>query len=211
MATTRQGADFPRNGPKWRVTVSTAIAVKERPILFSGPMVRAILEGRKTQTRRILTPPAPYDFGDSGIDVLWATGYIHCPKGIVGDRLWVQESFRVHKAFDRERLAGKGWRTTVFEADAPHAFDHWGKLRPARFMPREYSRITLEITEVRVQRLQEINFDDIQAEGFAKGVRESSAPCQERFQQTWNALNAKRGFGWDANPWVWAITFKKCG
>ena len=93
----------------------------------------------------------------------------------------------------------------------------WGwELRPSIFMPRWASRITLEITEVRVQRVQEIGDEDAQAEGCAMGYDgpysfHQGFNFRGGFMALWDSINAKRGFGWDANPWVWAISFKKVG
>jgi hypothetical protein len=129
--------------------------MKERPIIFSGPMVRAILEGGKTQTRRPMKSKT-------------------CPYGSIGDRLWVKETFwECTDNNDVPRFVANG--------PAPSTDRRHYKKRPSIFLPRAYSRITLEITDIRAQRLQEISEEDARAEG------------------------------WTSNPWVWAITFKRIG
>ena len=160
--------------------------MKERPILFSGAMVRAVLDGTKTQTRRVVKPqptgfvggpgvtlrdgsPAPLipideDSGDYGRE-------IHCPHGQPGDRLWVREAWRVIDAADcfapRELTAAhRLW----FEADGPHD-PPAGRYRPGMFMPRWASRINLDVTGVRVEQLQDISEADAMAEGIFPHVR----------------------------------------
>lgn len=197
--------------------------MKERPILFSGPMVLAILEGRKTQTRRVakvhetspgMISPDPYHVPRSPQEHV-----SYCPHGVPGDRLWVRETFRWVE----------GTRQLAYAADKPaHILREMKTLhqrwKPAIFMPRWACRITLAITDVRVQRLQEITYEDAQAEGCnPPEVRMFSlfgADAEQRrkiysihaelgFKPLWDSINAKRGFGWDKNPWVWAITFRR--
>ncbi|HKT11009.1 MAG TPA: hypothetical protein VJW77_04210 [Terriglobia bacterium] len=210
----------------------TTVANKERPILFSGEMVRAILEGRKTQARRIMKPQ-PVQVGRvwSWKTCSWTdTGRILvgtldtpldiCPYGQPGDRLWVKETFsrcgcdgclsvwpkfNDHKVRYREGYGGPSG--IVF--------------RPSIFMPRWASRITLEIVSVRVERVREINESDARAEGFEKEFRtvvmrpdggpNYHIPLSHRggFVNGWERRNAKRGYGWDSNPWVWVIEFKR--
>lgn len=170
--------------------------MKERPILFSSPMMRAILDGRKTQTRRVVTNAKPYEPTDEGIDILWHTGQLACPYGAVGDRLWVRETWQVddygmqHHRADRVR-----YRATDGEELA------W---RPSIFMPRWASRITLEIVDVRVQRVKQIKDEEFVLEGFPYAPETH----QEGFAYMWEKLNGKRGYGWDVNPWVWVLSFK---
>ena len=218
--------------------------MKERPILFSGPMVRKLLDPNnpKTHTWRVLPiqPPVGLDTkfpyprmrGDiclwcEGVDEIFPCWEKHtvCPYGQPGDRLWVRETWM---AFDKDRIH--------YRAD--YAFDPKGDKeagitwRPSIFMPRSASRITLEITDVRVQRLQEISEDDAEAEGVedyhlrncrvfsptynSEGVCVDPGDCtcsnysyQESFADLWDSINAKRGLGWDKNPWVWALSFKR--
>lgn len=197
-----------------------AAGTRERPILFSGAMVRAILDGAKTQTRRVVTRRV----NDEGQWVVtrpggWADGRPHtseeivgqgwrCPYGQPGDRLWVRETWWP-RCGDAHLY---GIREVVYRCDyggtggclTPRSW------RPSIHMPRWASRLTLELTAVRVQRVQEISKEDATAEGFER------TPClpidpRDWFRGRWDALNAKRGYPWDANPWVWALTFRRVG
>lgn len=198
--------------------------MKERPILFSGPMVRAILEGRKSQTRRVIKPQprlAP-DQDESLVNAAWQSGFVDvpCPYGEHGDLLWVRETWTAHDRWIRQRKIGAvNYRAT--DTIGPHL-----KWRPSIFMPRWASRLTLRITEVRVQRLQECSYEDAIAEGAADytsflseretGARaESAEDCARRlrwpqraYTEIWDSINGKRA-PWDSNPWVWAITFER--
>ena len=205
--------------------------MKEKPILFSTPMVKAILEGKKTQTRRVIKPQplitkrgtcesdSPWNLliQQNGRDYFdWQTFIKYVSPYQVGQRLWVRET---HYKFGNWVKCGGQW--TFFESNtipvrffdtAPHDNEilkgisgkvGWYK-RPSIFMERHFSRITLEVTEVRVQRLQDISEADIRAEGFYPhpGWEE------QMFDVYWNKLNSKRGYSWDSNPFVWAISFK---
>lgn len=202
--------------------------VKERPILFSAPMVRAILEGRKSQTRRVLKGSTefkePYNpayleahRGAPG----WKT---ICPYGVPGDRLWVKETSIIAPKYfndgkdcnarDEEGVP----RIVQYLATNPNrdaANDYHLKVSPSIFMFRWASRITLEITDVRVQRLQEIAPADAKCEGDHErsGMPEFYSRGElchvDWFHYLWDSINAKRGFGWDTNPWVWALSFKR--
>lgn len=182
--------------------------MKERPILFNAEMVRAILDGRKTQTRRIckeqpIDEPIQhhlqgadwslwrFDFRNEVGDVYYKT--IRCPYGKVGDRLWVKE---------KHSLGGNG----VFFPDNCDGTVHiaWTS---ARFMKKIYARIWLEITNIRVEKVQEISEIDIKAEGIDIRTDKSYT----LFPALWDSINAKCGFGWDKNCWVWVIEFKKVG
>lgn len=194
--------------------------MKERPILFSAPMVRALLDGRKTQTRRIVkfksdpprtifqligrddAPTGGWFFSDPIYERVGRSGNF-CPKGVPGDRLWVRETTVVHGSI-REQLCG-------YVADGCKRTEPWEKTIPAIHMLRIHSRITLEITEVRVQRLQEIGVRDAIAEGAdAVPPFPASVTAPEDFltgyRQLWESINGPGS--WAANPWVWAITFK---
>ncbi|OJB11856.1 hypothetical protein [Burkholderia ubonensis] len=219
----------------------------ERPILFSGPMVRAILEGRKTQTRRIAIPkrscidfiggapkdgpdwndPACWGFEDVNTGVWWALRgddqcrQLPCPHGEPGDHLWVRESFWGCDA------PGYGDQPCVVYDDEWHGKQyHPAEIRPwaRRFgripsihMPRDCSRITLEVTSVRVERLQDISESDARAEGVTIEDHHTRGYCAgadrppsiRAFRDLWDGLNAARGHGWDANPWVWAVEFRR--
>lgn len=179
----------------------------DRPILFSGPMVRAILEGRKTQTRRLIsTKPRGHLGGVNLFDGTWTDDYVLDPGNVewrqqivryaVGDRLWVRETWS-------ERLEGEA---AIYRADAELPIV-W---RPSIFMPRWASRLTLTVTDVRVQRLQEISRDDVIAEGITEREGEPIAAVvagwHEPYAALWDSLNAKRA-PWASNPWVVAVTF----
>lgn len=185
----------------------------ERPILFSGEMVRAILEGRKTQTRRVVkgcalemlgngfTPEYVADPGNSA----W------CPYGKVGDRLWVRETLRRDANANVWYYAAGKPEVWVVVAPEHHsdslvwAHHKEGDVCVSIHMPRWASRINLEITKVIIERVQDISTADAIAEG-CQGAGEI-LPVDE-YSDLWNAINSKRGFGWDANPWVWVIEFK---
>lgn len=179
----------------------------ERPILFSAPMVRAILDGVKTQTRRVVKfPDRPMKYKYSESDWMIDGEPIgRSPYGKPGDRLWVRETF---SEFDT--LNGMVcWYKA--ESDDP---DYWHNVtwRPSIHMPRRLSRITLEIVAVRVERLHDISEADAIAEGTAgghgsiPGYGYSATPI-EHYRHLWESLN---GHGsWAANPWVWVIEFKR--
>lgn len=179
--------------------------MKERPILFSAPMVRAILEGRKTQTRRIARLTAAGRLKAAGSSKNWhpddPEAVLACPYGVPGDRLWVREAWRLCEEANavKPRDTNPAFRCW-YEADVPHQ-PGFGRLRPGMFMPRWASRILLEITNVRVQRLQEISDADAVAEGLVGLDR----PLHW-FRQLWDSINSKRA-PWSSNPWVRAITF----
>ena len=182
--------------------------MKERPILFSGPMIRALLDGRKTQTRRIVKPQpteqvyqiyhsanfAPSDPLDQ--DVPDFAREIHCPYGAPGDQLWVRETWAEDGIGYTYRATNETW---------PH---HWA---PSIFMPRAASRIQLEIVDVRVERVQDITTADACAEGVP-GCRDdlSNVHAVEFFKALWDQINGARpGYSWANNPWVWCLTFKR--
>jgi hypothetical protein len=184
--------------------------MKERPILFSGPMVRAILDGSKTQTRRAVSskrfPCADWGYASVGdrCHPLAAHAY-----GTPGDRLWVRETWAVQHEYDAaapsEIGASARWRYAATE-------DLGGlRKRPSIFLPRRGSRILLEITDVRVQRLQEISEGDARAEGAQKSWAgwPRLASYRSGFQSLWESINGTGS--WHANPWVWAITFQRLG
>jgi hypothetical protein len=216
--------------------------VKERPIIMQAESVRAILDGRKTQTRRVIKPQPPgpgyelmtcmsttgnrHDEGRHHWGLMAANGYemldsrqpyFACPYGVPGDRLWVRETWCPLERCDW--IGTEREKNVNYRADCPPASEAireemgyaW---RSSIFMPRWASRLTLEITDVRVQRVQEITRDDALAEGVS--LTDSLCPevnprykSLQRFPALWDSINAKRGFGWERNPWVWAITFKQ--
>jgi len=226
--------------------------IRTKPILFSGPMVRALLDGRKTQTRRVLKPQPPKD--ELGFEVIgtvrgpewyhpavvgedgelepgkqvwgvyddsggWGARVPYMP----GDLLWVKETFQqtqygkaVYRADARDQT-GRRW-SEIMPGD-PDGEVLW---RPSIFMPRILSRLTLEVTSVKVERLQEISADDALAEGVTK-IRDHcyvirgfgydlSGLCHSSpivpFANLWDSLSGKRkGCSWEDNPWVIALTF----
>lgn len=181
--------------------------MKERPILFSAPMVRAILEGRKTQTRRVVKPPKWSDadeiffIGNDSIAVPdddHADYFIACPYGQPGDRLWVRETF-ADEAGGTRRFLGEH---IFYRADDWQPLvDRW---TPSIHMPRWASRITLEVTAVSVERLQDISESDCCAEGCGSPItRDLKKP---QFMALWESINGPDS--WDANPWVWVVEFK---
>lgn len=242
-----------------------APAFRERPILFSAPMIKAILSGAKTQTRRVIAKQptrAFYCWSRPGV-ALFASedeaiagdegDEIRCPYGAPGDRLWVKETWQaVHQSRDFEtgyvddiRAAPKipkdscdGWWMPAYAAD-----DAWGNesaddrgfaWRPSIFMPRWASRITLEITEVLVQRLQEIGEGDARAEGVDchhHDVGADRPTYKASFRLLWDSINGKprpmldddgepvidddgrprmvASRSWASNPWVWAVSFRR--
>ncbi|WP_202842081.1 hypothetical protein [Luteimonas saliphila] len=194
--------------------------MRERPIPFTAPMVRAILAGRKTQTRRLVRPqphpdrPPRIAVGVRGWDGNQFTT-VRSPYGLAGDRLWVKETWR-------PRAADSPWDLVVrYAADKQ---DRWfydeefgdkdwnmpkaaarGNVSP-RFMPRWASRITLEVTGVRVERLQDISEADVQAEGCMGSPLGPGADAL-LFPTLWDQINGAGA--WNANPWVWVVEFKR--
>ena len=243
----------------------------DKPIIFSGPMVRALLEGRKTQTRRVLKPQPPswaYQDKSPGYSFMTPPGHIDFrgryvdPDGVdrgpgakfvklpydPGERLWVREAWN---AFDFSQDGDDAWPTKTIptqaeiseieeagyrvsppqivfrESERARKWFQDQKWRPSIHMPRWASRLTLVVTDVRVQRVQEISIDDCFSEGIEPDLECCNRPfhfeegrdpecCgnpdlvsdpRADFETLWDSINAKRGFGWDANPWVVALTF----
>jgi len=204
--------------------------MKERPILFSAQMVRAILSGAKTQTRRVVKPQ-PTPNGGGPVVMQTQSGFFNanglpivCPYGKPGDRLWVREAWRATLGWD-------GCKPSEIVSCAPIKFDadgtlsgqfdeedldDFGRLRPSMFMPRWASRIILEITGVRVERLQDISEADAKAEGapLELGILErtilgTKAKYRSGYCRVWESINGPGS--WEANPWVWVVEFKQIG
>lgn len=233
--------------------------MKERPIIFNGPMVQAILAGRKTQTRRVVkTQPSrranlvSMEDGEARFCEGEHPKHHHCeeydepafcPYGKPGDRLWVREKFKpvasgqVRDGYGEVRY---GW---AYESDGVVAWDlgttkiydltnqpptghmqfRTTPWKPSIHMPRRASRITLEITAVRVERLQDITEEDAKAQGLM--FHESTGGCpnwaapdagewqtnpRQAFRELWESIRRPGSWdGWDANPWVWAVEFKR--
>lgn len=185
--------------------------MKERPIIFNGAMVRAILSGDKTQTRRVIRRQ-PFEWESHLCYVPRkmighynllnkADIYESNPFGIPGDRLWVRETFACLGAIKDNYKSG------IFRADDPDAHVIW---KPSIHMPRKFSRINLEITNVRVERIKDISEQDAQNEGLIDNFISpgDGHSASYHFVNLWNSINEKRGFGWNENPWVWVIEFE---
>lgn len=260
--------------------------MKEKPILFSTEMIKAILSGRKTQTRRIINPQPIYHHGEGKYTSFsWKDGFFalyqypenslileHCPYKL-NQKLWVRETWRVGawkqtgNNWDNYGLMAIDYKAGNFirkEWLKAYDFDFFDKLvkqsieeakkanvkkdeydyyvwnpgespcrwRPSLFMPRWASRINLKITNVKVEKLQDITEEDAKAEGLfftdhgkdqwgnqrpgwniksesIKGWEKCLGTAKFGFASLWNSINEKRGYGWDLNPWVWVIEFKK--
>lgn len=224
--------------------------MKERQILFSAPMVRAILAGTKTQTRRVVKPQPPitttgvstwhHPDDDTKGAHFWSWGpdpkkpvldYIQpdwalpCPYGQTGDRLWVRESFC--PIYPQDPHYNGGW---PIEYDYQATYKHGDRLgdligvkkkwTPSIHMPRRASRITLEVTGVRMERLQDISIEDCKSEGawgpdesivgkVAKhfGIDILAANPYLAYRMIWESINGPGS--WEANPWVWVVEFKR--
>ncbi|STV26454.1 morphogenetic protein [Klebsiella pneumoniae] len=212
-------------------------------MIFNGEMVRALLDGRKTQTRRIVkgTDSAVKfckEWNINGEEVFVVLGEkdhtgmnpvlgaISCPFGAVGNRIWVREAFRVHsratdvatlvyKASERNSWTEQTHRVPVAVCNKPATPEKW---TPSLHMPRWASRILLEITDVRVERLNAINEHDAQAEGVAKlrggfwkhyqpGWTQHQLSARGSFVTLWKSIYGDES--WNSNPWVWVIKFKR--
>lgn len=209
---------------------------KERPILFSGAMVRAILDGRKSQTRRAAKPqPKLRDIAGAFASWVFFDKLLHpnakeavlarCPYGVPGDRLWVREAYRVLRIHDLLAPRELAPEVEVFyDADELSYLGSAlaGRRRPGMFMMRWMARVVLEITDVRVERLQDISYEDACAEGCGSECDRFEAVAngetwkqtarrlrwpQRSYELLWNEINGKGA--WDANPFVWALTFKR--
>lgn len=182
---------------------------QERPIIFSGAMVRAILDERKTQTRRVVRGH-PHTMEPLNIG---------CPYGVPGDRLWVRETWGQTEQGDEwgyYRGKADARLPVLFRADDPTGGDDDEYWRPSIHMPRWASRITLEVIGVRVERVQDISEDDARAEGvtptapLGKTGHAVGAEYAAAFAALWDSINGKRA-PWASNPWVWAVEFQRVG
>ncbi|EMM0925300.1 TPA: hypothetical protein MEX57_004151 [Klebsiella pneumoniae] len=211
--------------------------MSERGMIFNAEMVRALLDGRKTQTRRPIiwkqTRFTEIGEREDGSKWPWSEDAEHacdfwhpCPFGAVGDRIWVREAFRVHsratdvatlvyKASERNSWTEQTRRVPVAVCNKPATPEKW---TPSLHMPRWASRILLEITDVRVERLNAINEHDAQAEGVAKlrggfwkhyqpGWTQHQLSARGSFVTLWKSIYGDES--WNSNPWVWVIKFKR--
>lgn len=200
--------------------------MKERPVLFSGAMVRAILGGHKTQTRRVMKPVCEIPDAlawheETSVGLSFAkpgywranvggssyTGRARCPYGVPGDRLWVRETFKLVD----------GERPEIYYRASDSEDGPW---TPSIFMPRHLSRITLDVVNVRVERLQDITEQDSRAEGITDGGCLNcgkSEPCgcsspkpdaRDSYVHLWESIYGKV-HPWHSNPWVWVVEFTK--
>ena len=212
----------------------------ERGIPFSAPMVGPVMDGTKTQTRRIVRELGGNRGGPVGDHVHWfergredatrwcghdglgSVGWVRCPYGEPGDRLWVREAWRTVESLDEMSPAQLDPKVPVYyEADGAirgKPREKWGRYRHGRFMPRWASRTTLDNTDVRVERLQQITEEDARAEGVKLGELVDAIVNGERskvvyfeartaFAHLWCGINGADS--WKANPWVWAVSFKR--
>lgn len=212
--------------------------MKELPILYSTDMVKAILDGRKTVTRRICKDqtarkyihvenceqyPSTLGEGYTG----WAKDCGHSfliptkPRYQKGDLLWIRETYRINMAFDDMPLKSLTEEDIVDlsiqrRADAGDKFT-FGRWRSSRFMPKWATRLWLEVLSVRAERLKDMSFNDIRLEGLECPTHDFEggfccSPCGDLARawiDLWDSLNAKRGYPWESNPWVWRYEFKK--
>jgi len=208
-------------------------SVSKKPILFSGEMVRAILDGRKTQTRRVMNPEPPLFYLGAGgwyphsehskkkhyvnkEHFLKGVPVDFSPYGQPGHKLWVRETWwKIPEPTPKELRDGADtWPLAAYPAtDNNEDYLEWGwKRKPSIHMPRWASRILLTVENIRIERLQDVSEDDAIQEGCSYQIKDSKyfhRSARGAFMLTWNRINAKRGYGWSANPWVWVVTFRR--
>ena len=188
--------------------------MKERPIPFKKPMVRALLDGSKTQTRRVVKPApqmvtdktiAPWDGDPAALMRALEQSGKRCPFGQPGDQLWVREAWKAHTTFDhlppRDIPPSHVW----YMADDGYKAE--SRYRQGMFMPRWASRIMLEVVSVRIERLQDISEADAKAEGCAVWPECEAPAAYNLYSALWESINGPGS--WDANPWVWVVEFKR--
>ena len=207
------------------------MSARERPIIFSGEMVRAILDGCKTQTRRVIKYKPAW-----GEEFHLAAKALHlCPYGVPGDMLWVRETFVIEDTGDYgppnplpedrpvriegDDIEGEIYLIPHYRATEPEPHivpwdridgcDDTTRWHPSIHMPRWASRISLTVKDVRVERVQDISEEGSRDEGveFAPAGPGNCTNYVIGFADLWDSINAKRGYGWDVNPWVWRVEF----
>jgi hypothetical protein len=197
------------------------IAIKERPILFSAPMVRAILEGRKTVTRRPVKGSGLKWLEDFTPEYVANPENGLCPFGQPGDRLWVRESLGYDCEYGHYFAAGGAHGGTVylcslFDDEEAQTGPSYDGLLPERSVPsihlhRRYSRALLEINDRRIERLQDISEEQAEAEGvgFLRAAPDfdEKLTAKQLFEILWDHINGEGA--WAANPWVWVVEFKR--
>jgi len=187
-----------------------------KPIIFSTPMVQAILDGKKTQTRRVIKiddAPENWKISIAGTSIVRTEPYdVKLPRYAAGDILWVRETF-CEVPYEYNHIPIKGGHITIpkyaYKADSER--DYTGIWKPSIHMPREAARIFLRVKTVRVERLQDITEEDAIAEGMSNTLVDGVVfiSAKGNFHVFWDSLNIKRGYGWDTNPWVWVIEFER--
>jgi hypothetical protein len=215
--------------------------MKSKPIIMTGDSVSKILSGVKTQTRRVVKLKhngLSYPFLDGDDWYFWEgqgwqrdhilRGPVKCPYGKVGDNLWVKEGWAAEKEFDHLKPSlitfpyNKDEDPVWYKADKEtvgfYGAEKMGKWRSPLFMPKRVSRLTLEMTDIGIERLQDISEEDAKAEGcaaYGPGLCTENPDdytgcysAKTNFKDLWDEINAKRGYSWNSNPWVWRVEFK---
>lgn len=187
----------------------------ERPILFRPELVRAIREGRKTETRRLVKPQPDLtpEYGPSWDKVRPEDVQPACPYGKRGDVLWVRTTWAAKADLDdvapRDMTPGK---TPIWTKDAgkePGRLWPRGRWRPSIHMPRWACQDLLDVLEVRMEPLQDITTEGILAEGVGDSMVDTEAQILTKWIELWDSINAARGAPWDSDPWVWVVRFKR--
>lgn len=210
--------------------------MKEKPILFNTEMVKAVLEGRKTQTRRVIKNACDiiqdWDDKDKSYGPYFEDKYGDhhktvevCPYGQIGDKLWVRETFTHYRGFGEDVKPGA---PIIYKADKdncgqyPAIVDGKDCLVSQKmlwnasiFMPKSACRIWMEITDIRVERVRDITPEEITKEGVVSDITNPAMGKRHLnrlkilWTNLWNSINEKRGYSWESNPWVWVVEFKR--